>query len=108
MVVADNDILILTFLASSILLLTASLGLSGTLLTSRPILALYALLLWPAAHSLVTSFSSVGESDRVASYRRRRPCCGSSEARSAVGPPNARTHARASERAGKRMNGRAE
>ena len=76
----------------------------------------------PAAHSLVTSFSSVGESDRVASYRRRRPWCGSSEARSAVGPPDAHERAgaradgradgptseRTGERAGERMNGRAE
>ncbi|KAH9932775.1 uncharacterized protein BXZ73DRAFT_46708 [Epithele typhae] len=46
--VADYDLLVLLTLASSILLLTALIGLAGTLLNSRPLLAVYALLLWPA------------------------------------------------------------
>lgn len=53
MYVADNDILILITLASSILLFTSLLGFTGTLLNSRPILALYALLLWPALASIL-------------------------------------------------------
>lgn len=53
MYVADNDILILITLASSILLFTALLGFTGTLLNSRPILAIYALLLWPALISIL-------------------------------------------------------
>ncbi|PCH40395.1 hypothetical protein WOLCODRAFT_68700 [Wolfiporia cocos MD-104 SS10] len=48
MYVADYDILMLITLASSILLITFLVGISGTLLNSRPILAVYALLLWPA------------------------------------------------------------
>lgn len=48
MFVADNDILILVTFASSILIFTALTGLAGTLLSSRPILAFYALLLWPS------------------------------------------------------------
>ncbi|PBK95714.1 hypothetical protein ARMGADRAFT_925326 [Armillaria gallica] len=48
MYVADYDILVLITLAASILLLTATVGLTGTLLNSRPILATYTLLLWPA------------------------------------------------------------
>lgn len=46
MFVADGDILILITLASSILVLAALTGLTGTLLSSRPILAFYTLLLW--------------------------------------------------------------
>jgi Tetraspanin family len=53
MYVADNDILILITLACSILLFTALLGFTGTLLNSRPILALYALLLWPSLASIL-------------------------------------------------------
>jgi hypothetical protein len=45
--------LILITLASSILLFTALLGFAGTLLNSRPILALYTLLLWPALASIL-------------------------------------------------------
>ncbi|OBZ71128.1 hypothetical protein A0H81_08479 [Grifola frondosa] len=48
MYVADNDILTLITLASAILLLTFLVGISGALLNSRPILAVYAVLLWPA------------------------------------------------------------
>lgn len=53
MFVADNDILILITIASSIVLFTAVLGLTGVLLNSRPILAVYTLLLWPALVSIL-------------------------------------------------------
>ncbi|KAJ3997921.1 Tetraspanin family-domain-containing protein [Lentinula boryana] len=53
MYVADNDILILITLAASILMFTAILGITGTLLNSRPILATYTLLLWPALISML-------------------------------------------------------
>ncbi|KAH9831335.1 uncharacterized protein C8Q71DRAFT_781965 [Rhodofomes roseus] len=53
MVVADNDILVLITLASSILLLCFLVGISGAILNSRPILAVYAVLLWPAFLSIV-------------------------------------------------------
>lgn len=53
MYVADNDILMLLTLASAILLLTFLVGISGTLLNSRPLLATYALLLWPAFLSML-------------------------------------------------------
>lgn len=53
MYVADNDILILITLSSSILLLTFVVGISGTILNSRPILAIYAVLLWPAFLSIL-------------------------------------------------------
>jgi hypothetical protein len=46
--VADYDILVLVTLASALLLVTFSIGMTGTILNSRPILAVYALLLWPA------------------------------------------------------------
>ncbi|KAF8964333.1 Tetraspanin family-domain-containing protein [Flammula alnicola] len=62
MAVADNDVLILITLAGSILLFTSLIGITGTLLNSRPILAVYALLLWPAMLSLL----AVG----YTSYRR--------------------------------------
>ncbi|KAF9483401.1 hypothetical protein BDN70DRAFT_799886 [Pholiota conissans] len=52
-IVADNDILILITMTSSILLFTSLIGLTGTLLNSRPILAVYALLMWPAMVSLL-------------------------------------------------------
>jgi hypothetical protein len=52
MYVADNDVLVLITLASSILIFTALVGLTGTLLSSRPILAVYALLLWPCFISM--------------------------------------------------------
>lgn len=54
MLVADGDILILATLCASILLLAALVGLTGTLLNSRPLLAIYALLLWPALVSLLS------------------------------------------------------
>ena len=54
MIVADGDLLILITWAASMLLLTALLGISGTLLNSRPILAVYTVLLWPAFISLLS------------------------------------------------------
>ncbi|KAL5482389.1 hypothetical protein ACEPAI_8983 [Sanghuangporus weigelae] len=54
MIVADGDVLILTTLCASLLLLAALVGLTGTLLNSRPLLAIYALLLWPAFISLLS------------------------------------------------------
>jgi len=48
MVVADYDILIVITLSACLLVFTALTGISGTLLNSRPILAVYTLLLWPA------------------------------------------------------------
>ncbi|KAJ7119876.1 hypothetical protein C8R44DRAFT_789036 [Mycena epipterygia] len=53
MFVADNDVLVLITLAGSVLVFTALVGLSGLLLNSRPILAAYALLLWPAFACIV-------------------------------------------------------
>ncbi|KAJ6622709.1 hypothetical protein B0H10DRAFT_1909806 [Mycena sp. CBHHK59/15] len=53
MYVADNDVLILITLAASILVFTSLVGMSGALLNSRPILAVYTLLLWPALVSIV-------------------------------------------------------
>ncbi|KAJ7201762.1 tetraspanin Tsp2 family [Mycena rebaudengoi] len=59
MYVADNDVLILITLAASILIFTALVGMTGTLLNSRPILAVYTLLLWPAfAALLVIGYTS--------------------------------------------------
>lgn len=53
MYVADNDVLILITLAASIMVFTALVGISGVFLNSRPILATYTLLLWPALTSLL-------------------------------------------------------
>ncbi|KAI0629785.1 hypothetical protein C8Q77DRAFT_1220000 [Trametes polyzona] len=53
MYVADYDLLVLITLSSAILLLTFLVGISGALLNSRPLLAVYALLLWPALVSLL-------------------------------------------------------
>ncbi|KAH9947470.1 hypothetical protein B0H21DRAFT_854140 [Amylocystis lapponica] len=53
MIVADGDIVALIALAGTILLLTFLVGISGTLLNSRPLLATYALLLWPALLALL-------------------------------------------------------
>ena len=62
MAVADYDILVLITLCGASLLVTAMFGIAGTLLNSRPILAIYALLLWPSMLSVL----AVGYS----SYRR--------------------------------------
>ncbi|KAM5540801.1 hypothetical protein V8D89_005445 [Ganoderma adspersum] len=53
MYVADYDLLVLLTLASSILLLAFLVGIAGALLNSRPLLACYALLLWPAFLALL-------------------------------------------------------
>ncbi|KAI0345562.1 hypothetical protein BDW22DRAFT_1426235 [Trametopsis cervina] len=53
MSVANYDILVLITLASSIILLTFAIGVTGTILNSRPILAVYSLLLWPALISIL-------------------------------------------------------
>ena len=55
MYVADYDLLVLLTLASSILLLCFLLGIAGALLNSRPLLACYALLLWPAFLALLAA-----------------------------------------------------
>ncbi|KAI0671170.1 hypothetical protein C8Q78DRAFT_973534 [Trametes maxima] len=51
--VADYDLLVLITLSAAILLLTFLVGISGALLNSRPLLAVYALLLWPAFISML-------------------------------------------------------
>ncbi|KDR82567.1 hypothetical protein GALMADRAFT_56755 [Galerina marginata CBS 339.88] len=62
MSVADKDILVLVTLSGCALLLTSFIGITGTLLNSRPLLAMYTILLWPAFLSLL----SIG----YTSYRR--------------------------------------
>jgi uncharacterized paraquat-inducible protein A len=52
MYVADGDILTLVTVAASILIFTSLVGICGTLLNSRSILAIYCLLLWSAFISL--------------------------------------------------------
>ncbi|GAA5860244.1 hypothetical protein JCM1840_002833 [Sporobolomyces johnsonii] len=57
--VAEPALLTWLTLASFVILLTSLLGLSGTLLNSRPLLAIYAVLLWPClALLLVVGYSS--------------------------------------------------
>ena len=53
MYVADFDILVLITISAGILLLTFLVGFTGTILNSRPILSVYALLLWPALASIL-------------------------------------------------------
>ncbi|KAI0783437.1 hypothetical protein C8Q75DRAFT_725855 [Abortiporus biennis] len=53
MYVADYDVLVLITMSSSLLLLTFLVGITGTILNSRPILAVYALLLWPCLISIL-------------------------------------------------------
>ena len=62
MYVADYDILVLMTLSAWIIIFTSLVGWTGTFLNSRPILATYALLLWPALVSIL----AVG----YTSYRR--------------------------------------
>lgn len=62
MYVADHDILVLISFAGSILLFTSIVGLTGIIVNSRPILAIYNLLLWPALMSML----AIG----YASYKR--------------------------------------
>ncbi|KAE8258502.1 hypothetical protein A4X13_0g1648 [Tilletia indica] len=52
-VVADTDILIFITLASFLCVLTSVVGLCGAILNNRPILALYAFLLWPTFISMM-------------------------------------------------------
>ncbi|KAF4576977.1 hypothetical protein EYR36_004961 [Pleurotus pulmonarius] len=51
--VADNDILVLATISAAILLFTFITGLTGVILNSRPILAVYTLLLWPSLISIL-------------------------------------------------------
>lgn len=51
--VADNDILAIITLTASILVFTSLVGICGVFLNSRPILATYTLLLWPALASIL-------------------------------------------------------
>ncbi|KAL0960604.1 hypothetical protein HGRIS_005636 [Hohenbuehelia grisea] len=53
MYVADYDLLVLATLAAALLLFTAMVGLTGTILNSRSILAIYTLLLWPTFISIL-------------------------------------------------------
>jgi Tetraspanin family len=53
MYVADYDLLVLITLSGCILLFVALMGTTGALLNSRPILAVYTLLLWPAFISML-------------------------------------------------------
>ena len=48
MLIADSDVLILTTMAGSIIMLTALTGMIGAMVNSRPILAVYAVLMWSA------------------------------------------------------------
>ncbi|KZS93750.1 hypothetical protein SISNIDRAFT_411123 [Sistotremastrum niveocremeum HHB9708] len=51
--ILDSDILTVVTLTATLLLLSSLLGLTGTLLNSRPILSFYALLLWPCFISIL-------------------------------------------------------
>ncbi|KIY68206.1 hypothetical protein CYLTODRAFT_351740 [Cylindrobasidium torrendii FP15055 ss-10] len=53
MYVVDYDILVLISFCGCILLFTSIIGITGLILNSRPILAVYALLLWPALMSML-------------------------------------------------------
>ncbi|GAA5956023.1 hypothetical protein JCM3765_000073 [Sporobolomyces pararoseus] len=58
-VVAETGLMTASTIAAFVLLLTSLLGLSGTLLNSRPLLAIYAVLLWPClAVMLVVGYIS--------------------------------------------------
>ncbi|KAG8966918.1 hypothetical protein FRC05_002366 [Tulasnella sp. 425] len=52
-ITVEYNILIFATLAASTLILASLLGISGTLLNSRPILAFYSLLLWPSLVSVL-------------------------------------------------------
>ncbi|THH17261.1 hypothetical protein EW146_g3513 [Bondarzewia mesenterica] len=54
LLITDSPILILLTVTSSLLLLSSVIGTTGTLLNSRPFLAVYALLLFPAFFSLAS------------------------------------------------------
>ncbi|KAI0727905.1 hypothetical protein C8Q72DRAFT_876087 [Fomitopsis betulina] len=73
-IVADKDILLMVTLASSVLLLCFLVGISGTILNSRPLLAVYAVLLWPAFLAIIISqwYTPVGRLILQDTLR----CCG--------------------------------
>ncbi|KIM74777.1 hypothetical protein PILCRDRAFT_693400 [Piloderma croceum F 1598] len=50
---ADNDVLILATLTGSLLIFAAFIGTTGVFLESRPLLATYAIFLWPGLISMV-------------------------------------------------------
>lgn len=52
-ITVEYNVLIFATLAASTLILSSLLGISGTLLNSRPILAFYSLLLWPSFVSVL-------------------------------------------------------
>ena len=54
MYTADNDVLVLATLTGSLLIFTSLIGTTGVILNSRPLLAIYAVLLWPGLISMVT------------------------------------------------------
>ena len=61
---ADADILVFITVAGSIQIFTSLVGLCGVVLNSRPILAVYCLLLWPSLISLaVVGYSSYKRSE---------------------------------------------
>jgi hypothetical protein len=53
MYTADNDVLILATLTGSLLVFAAFIGTTGVFLESRPLLATYAIFLWPGLISMV-------------------------------------------------------
>jgi hypothetical protein len=54
MYTADNDVLILVTLTGSLLVFTSLIGITGVVLNSRPVLAIYTLLLWLGLTSMIT------------------------------------------------------
>ena len=64
MYAADSDILVYITVAASLQIFTSLVGLCGVLLNSRPILAVYCLLLWPSFISLaVVGYASYKRSE---------------------------------------------
>jgi hypothetical protein len=53
MYTADNDVFILATLTGSLLVFAAFIGMTGVFLESRPLLAIYAIFLWPGLISMV-------------------------------------------------------
>jgi hypothetical protein len=53
MYTADSDVLIIATLTGSLLIFAALAGMAGICLNSRPLLAIYAILLWPGLVSIV-------------------------------------------------------
>jgi hypothetical protein len=53
MFTADTDVLILATLTGSLLIFAALIGMTGVLLDSRPLLAVYVIFLWPGLISMV-------------------------------------------------------